>query len=97
MKSLSSKQYSKKQKIITMLVCAAIALAAYFVSYSIFESHMSAWQKAQTMSYQDNTGSTKFKAHIDALSIGGIAFCASAIAIIVVARTRTMHRLKSHK
>ena len=65
-----------------------------FAAYARFESKLTDWQKSREIDIQKNTGSTKFKAHIDALTIGGLAFCATSGIIIIAARTRTMFLAK---
>ena len=82
------KKYSKKQKILLIAISALIAICAYFTAYSVFTADMTDWQKNQKIDFQANTGSTKFKARIDSLSVAGLAFCVSAITIIVFKKIR---------
>ena len=78
------KKYSRKQKFFLFLVSAAIGLGAYFAAYSINEAQMTEWQRKQTVDFTANTGATKFKAQLDAMSVGGLVFCASAIINVVL-------------
>ena len=88
------KRHSKRAKIALIAVSALAGTLAYFAAYARFESKLTDWQKSREIDIQKNTGSTKFKAHIDALTIGGLAFCATSGIIIIAARTRTMFLAK---
>lgn len=85
-----AKRHSKAAKLALIAVSALAGVLAYFAAYAHFESKLTEWQKSRDIDFQRDTGSTKFKAHIDALSIGGLVFCATAGTIIIAARTRTM-------
>lgn len=78
------KKYSKRQKILLIAISLCVAICAYFVAYSTKVDAMTQWQQNQKIDFDANTGSTKFKARIDSLSIAGIAFCATAITIIAI-------------
>ena len=43
-------------------------------------------QLEQKIDFDSQSGSTRFKAHVDSLSIGGAVFCASAILISVAVK-----------
>ena len=94
--SIPQKRHSKRIKILLIAVSALVGTLAYFAAYSHFESQLTDWQKSRKIDIQKNTGSTKFKAHIDALSVGGVAFCATAAAAIIAARVRAMALGKKH-
>lgn len=74
------KRYSRRFKFAVIAVSAAVGVCAYFAAYSAFEADMTEWQRTQKIDFSANTGSTKFKARIDALSVGGAAFCVCAAA-----------------
>ena len=80
------KKYPKKLKIAIFAAAFAAGAAAYFGAYASFESRMTDWQKSQEISFEKKTGSTKFKAHVDALALGGAAFCAVSIASMFAAK-----------
>ena len=78
------KKYSRKQKFLLLLTSSAIGASVYAAAYSLNSAEMTEWQRAQKIDFKANTGATKFKAQIDSLSAGGIAFCLSAAAIIAL-------------
>jgi len=80
------KKYPKKLKIAVFAAAFAVGAAVYFAAYAWFESQMTDWQKSQEISFEKNTGSTKFKAHVDALVLGGAAFCAASAASMLAAK-----------
>ncbi len=82
------KKRSRKEKFAIIAVSTIIGLCAGFVAYSHFNSDMTDWQKSQKIDFSANTGATKFKALVDALSVGGAAFCASSIAILLAIKLR---------
>ena len=75
------KHISIKYKLALLSACTISGIIAYFTAYNFYLSEMTEWQKDQTISFESNTGSTKFKAHIDSAIIAGLVFCASAITI----------------
>ncbi len=77
------KKYPKRLKIALMLFCTAIAAIVYTSYYFHAKSKMTAWQQAQTIDFDAQTGSTKFKAHIDSAIFAGLAFSLSAICTII--------------
>ena len=83
-----SKNFPAGQKLLLLACCAAIGIAAYLAAFAYFYSGMTPWQREQPIDFDAQTGSTKFKAHIDAAAIGGTAFCIGAVAITTAVRLR---------
>ncbi len=79
---------SNKQKFLILVASLLVGISGYFGSYSIYESRLSPWQKRQAISFENNTGASKFEAHLKAATAGGIAFCISAIFISAYARIK---------
>jgi len=73
--------HHKGKKIRNIAISAAFGVLAYGAVYCAKEASMTKWQREQPIDIEKKTGSTKFKAHIDAVSAGGIAFGISAIAL----------------
>ncbi len=68
-------------KVALLVVCAGLGAAAGFFRYEAKLERMTPWQRAREISFENNTGSTKFAAVVDASICGGLAFCAGATAI----------------
>ncbi len=82
------KKYSKKEKLAVFTFSALVGLVVFSGSYYYFCEQLTDWQKSQKIDFSENSGSTKFKARLDSLSIGGLAFCASAITIMALKKFR---------
>lgn len=87
-----SKNFPTRQKLLLLAACAAAGIAAYLAAFAYFYAGMTPWQREQPIDFDAQTGSTKFKAHIDAAAIGGAAFCVSAVAITTAARLRRLKK-----
>jgi len=74
-------KYSKRQKLSLLAISAAVGAIFYAASYCAKEASMTKWQREQPINIDNGTGSTKFKAHIDSIVLGGLAFCICAIAL----------------
>ena len=83
---MPSIKFSKTKKLFLICASAILGAAAYFTALSYFESKMTPWQLEQKIDFDSQRGSTRFKAHVDSLSIGGAVFCASAILISVAVK-----------
>lgn len=82
------KRISKLKKILLLSLGLGVGILSYFTSLSYFQKDLTPWQLEQKIDFDKQTGSTKFKTHIDALSVGGFAFCISTIiATIIVKKT----------
>ncbi len=77
------KKYSKKLKLALILLSSLVAGLTYAGAYLYFESQMTPWQRSQKIDFESQSGSTKFKAHVDAASCAGAAFCLTAISGII--------------
>jgi len=74
---------NKTQKYIILIASLLIAILAYFVAIHCLYSDLSAWQLSQNVSFEDNTGSTKFAAQINSITIGGLGFIVTAILFLI--------------
>lgn len=79
---MSRKKISKKIKLSILLFSILMGVAGYFCAYAHFESKLTDWQKKQKIDFDAQTGSTKFKAHIDAVTVGGLSLCCSALVLL---------------
>ncbi len=61
-------------------VCALAAFAAGSAYYARALEDMTPWQRAQKIDFDRQSGSTKFKALIDASTAGAAVFCSGALA-----------------
>ncbi len=77
-----------------LIVSLLIGMAAGFSSMLCFESQLTDWQKNQEVSFEKNTGSTKFLAYVNAATVGLGSFGLSACAILATIRLRNMGRHK---
>ncbi len=77
-------KYARGQKLLLFAVAALAGAGAAFAAYRYNESQMTDWQKKQKIDFAANTGATELKSRIDALSVGGITFCAVAILGVAV-------------
>ncbi len=82
------KKRSRKEKFAIIATSAILGVCAAMASYSYFLSDLTEWQKSRDIDFSTNTGSTKFKARVDALSVGGATFCVSAIMIMATMKFR---------
>ena len=78
------KKYMRRQKLLLFTVAALAGAGATFAAYEYNESQMTDWQKKQKIDLTANTGATELKSRIDALSVGGITFCAVAVAGVAI-------------
>ena len=74
------KKYPARLKL--LLLCASAAIGALCGAYSYAKKYgaMTPWQQSQKIDFENGTGSTKFKAAIDACTNGALAFGIAAAA-----------------
>lgn len=82
------KKYTRRQKLLLLAAAALAGAGAAFAAYEYNESQMTDWQKKQKIDPAANTGATELKSRIDALSVGGITFCAVAVAGVAIKKIR---------
>ncbi len=75
------KRYPTRLKLLLLLLCAIVAMAVGATSYAIKWQKLTPWQKEQIISFEKQTGSTKFKAIIDSSINASVAFCITAITL----------------
>lgn len=80
---------SRKRKAFILALSAAAAALAAGISYSQRSAHLTPFQRAQEVSFEKNTGATKFKAIADALCDGGFAFIATAAVCLLTTKFHT--------
>ncbi len=77
------KRYPKKLKLLLILVSSIVAGLTYTLVCFHLESQMTPWQRSQIIDFQSQRGTTKLKAHIDAATCAGAAFCLTAVTAII--------------
>lgn len=77
-----------KKKFMILLTSLMVASIAWIGSYTIMSRELTEFQRKAEISFESETGSTKFKIYVDATSIAGIGFCLTAIGILVYLRIR---------
>lgn len=88
------KRVSASKKLAIISVSLAMGIAAGILSYCHFQKELTEWQKNQDISFERNTGSTKFNAIVKSVSVGFAGFGVTACGIIFCLRIKT---LKSKK
>lgn len=83
-----SKSFPVRQKLAMLSLCFAAGLAAYFAAYAYISKDLTQWQREQPIDFDAQTGSTRFKAHVDALTVGGFTFCITAAIVAGASKIR---------
>lgn len=82
------KRVSALKKTAIIAASLVVGIACGMSAYCFFKKDLSDWQKEQRISFEHNTGSTKFNAMVKATSVGMGAFGISACGIIVCLRIK---------
>ena len=84
-KSFVSNNFTKRK---FMLLAASffIATIAWLGAYSMLSQNLTQWQKNRPLDIKNNSGLTRAKIYMDCTSIAGAAFCASALALVLIDR-----------
>ena len=76
-------RYPKRHKLAVLAVSMAVGICAFAASYYAKSSEMTEWQRKQNVDVFAQKGTTKLKAQLDSASIGGAAFCGTAIILML--------------
>ena len=85
MKSAIAGRFSK-WKLAVLAISFLVGAIAWFAAYEYLKSGATSYELNRPIDIKNNSGLTRLKIYMDSTSVSGVAFCASAVTLLLIKR-----------